>query len=193
MLVERATRTHAGVLVTTTFEVVSREGVAMAKERILGLLLIGLGAVLLVTFTTEIGGEIVVGATGLGFLLAYVGTRSYGFLVPGGILSGLGTGLIVAEAGGPDEAVVLGLGIGFLAIAVVDRLVGPARGGWWWPFIPGGILSVVGASAIAGEAGGGRYVLPGILILLGVVLLMRPEVSAKGAASRGERDQATSA
>ena len=145
----------------------------MGPSRVLGLLLIALGAALLVAMTTGIGGEIVVLMLGGGFLIAYVATRSYGLLIPGAILTGLGTGIVVTSQGGPDEAVVLGLGAGFLAIAVVDVVVDGARGGWWWPLIPGGVLTTVGASTLVGAQHIGRYVVPAVLIVIGVALLLR--------------------
>ena len=49
--------------------------------------------------------------------------------------------------------VVLGLGLGFLAIWPLDRLVsrsGPPHGAWW-PFIPGTILLVVGLAGMMSD------------------------------------------
>lgn len=157
-------------------------GAVMGPARILGLLMIALGAALLVATTTDIGGEIVVGMLGLGFLVAYVATRTYGLLIPGCILTGLGTGIVLAEQGASDGVVVLGLGLGFVTIAVVDVLVGlPSgdrrasgpRSGWWWPLIPGGILTLAGGTEVVGAQPVGRFVAPIVLIVLGVALLFR--------------------
>jgi hypothetical protein len=145
----------------------------MAPNRILGLLLIGIGGALLVVVTTDVGGELVVAAVGVAFLAAYAATRAYGLLIPGAILTGLGTGIVVAALGGPEALVVLGLGLGFITIAVVDVLQGAQGGAWWWPLIPGGILTTVGASELVGVPDLGRYVVPAILILIGVGLLVR--------------------
>lgn len=165
----------------------------MGASRIVGLALIALGIVLFVVVTTDLGGEVVVAVVGVGFLVAYAATRTYGLLIPGAILTGLGTGILVESYGGPQEAVVLGLGIGFLMIAVVDTLVHRvrarqhperrARGGWWWPLIPGGILSVTGASTMAGVEHLGRYAAPVVLIVIGLVLLL-------GRSSSTDRDDA---
>ncbi len=145
----------------------------MASQRTLGLLFIGIGGALLIVLTTDVGGEIFVGFRGLGFLGAYAATRSYGLLIPGGILTGLGTGLIIESQGGPSGSVVLGLGCGFLAIATIDRLVSSADGVWWWPLIPGAVLVTVGASNLTGIPNLGRYLVPAGLILIGVLLLLR--------------------
>ncbi|TVP71274.1 MAG: hypothetical protein EA340_04850 [Nitriliruptor sp.] len=145
----------------------------MATNRVLGLLLIGLGGVLLLAATTNIGGEVVVGFIGVAFLVAYATTRTYGFLIPGGILTGLGTGLVLESLGVRGDIVVLGLGLGFVAIAVVDQLVSPGRPGWWWPFIPGGVLLLASAGSVTGLPHLGRYLVPGLLILAGAALLLR--------------------
>lgn len=145
----------------------------MGAPRVLGLILIAIGAALMVAITTGVGGEVIVLTIGLGFLIAYAATRLYGLLIPGAILTGLGTGIVVAAQGAPGESVVLGLGIGFVVIAVVDVFVGNARSGWWWPLIPGGVLTTVGALTISGLEEFGAYIVPSLLILIGLVLLFR--------------------
>ncbi|MFP4635419.1 MAG: hypothetical protein ACLFRD_06130 [Nitriliruptoraceae bacterium] len=145
----------------------------MASNRVFGLILIAIGTALLLILTTDVGGEVIVGLLGIGFLIAYAFTRSYGYLVPGSILTGLGAGLVVAAQDGPDEAVVLGLGLGFLAIAVVNRGLGEAKAGWWWPLIPGGVLVIVGVSTLMGTLDLGRFVVPIALIVVGALLLLR--------------------
>ncbi len=152
----------------------------MDTNRTLGILLIAIGLLSLLAFATDVGGEIVVGAIGVGFLAFYVTTRNYGLLVPGAILTGLGSGIIINAYGGPSAAVVLGLGAGFLAIAVVDIVAGKQAAGWWWPLIPGGILTLIGASELAGIRNVGQYLVPAGLIAVGIVLIMRkrPRVDA---------------
>ncbi len=145
----------------------------MATNRVLGLLLIGLGGVLLLAATTDIGGEVVVGFIGVAFLVAYATTRTYGFLIPGAILTGLGTGLVLQSLGIRGDIVALGLGLGFVAIAVVDQLVSPGRSGWWWPFIPGGVLLLSSVGSVTGLPHLGRYLVPALLILAGAALLLR--------------------
>jgi hypothetical protein len=145
----------------------------MATNRVLGLLLIGLGGALLLAVTTDIGGEVVIGFIGVAFLVAYAITRAYGFLIPGGILTGLGTGLVLQSLGVRGDIVVLGLGLGFIAIAVVDQLVHPGRPGWWWPFIPGGVLLVSSIGSVTGLPHLGRFLVPGLLIVAGAALFLR--------------------
>ena len=145
----------------------------MATNRVLGLLLIALGGVLLLALTTDIGGEVVVGFVGLAFLTAYATQRTYGLLIPGGILTGLGAGLFLESTGVGGDVAAFGLGAGFVAIAVVDQLVTPQRSAWWWPLIPGGVLLVSSAGSVTGIPDLGRYLLPAVLIVIGAVLLLR--------------------
>jgi len=145
----------------------------MATNRVLGLLLIGLGGVLLLAVTTDIGGEVVVGFVGLAFLVAYAIQRTYGFLIPGCILTGLGAGLVLESVGVGGDVAPFGLGAGFVAIAVVDRLASPGRSAWWWPLIPGGVLLVSSAGSVTGVPDLGRYLVPAVLIVIGAALLLR--------------------
>lgn len=142
-------------------------------RRLTGLLLIAGGLLWALVATTDLDATVLVPGAGFAFVVAYLATRSYGLLIPGGILSGLGVGLVVAAQGGPDDAVVLGLGLGFVAIWVIDRMLSD-HGAAWWPLIPGGILTAVGASRIAGIRDIGIYLVPAALIAVGVALLLRP-------------------
>jgi len=145
----------------------------MATNRVLGLLLIGLGGILLLALTTDVGGEVVVGFAGLAFLAAYATQRTYGLLIPGGILTGLGTGLLLESVGVGGDVAAFGLGAGFVAIAIIDQLVTPGRSAWWWPLIPGGVLLVSSAGSVTGIPDLGRYLLPAVLIVIGAALLLR--------------------
>ena len=145
----------------------------MPANRIVGLLLIALGGGLLVITTTEAGGEVLLAMVGLAFLVAYGATRRYGFLVPGAIITGLAGGILATTQGAPDPAVVLGLGSGFLAIALIDRVLGSVGPGWWWPVIPGGILTAIGVAALTGIDDLPAYLVPIVLIVIGIALLVR--------------------
>jgi len=81
---------------------------------------------------------------GAGFLAAYLARREYGFLVPAGVMLGLGLGR--AGRGSllefSDNPVWLGLGCGFLAIWLIELIY--RRRNQWWPLIPGTVLILVG-------------------------------------------------
>jgi len=122
---------------------------------------------------------LVVGAV---LLAAYFQRKSYSFLVPACILLGLGLGAMGERTAIDfDNFSSFGLGLGFLAIFVIDTIV---RGRThWWPLIPGGILllSSVSDSPVI------RVITkwwPLILVLVGVLLLLRNR-GGGGAASGG--------
>jgi len=128
--------------------------------------------------TADVGG-LIVGAIGLGFLGAFAYTRQYGYLVPGGIMTGLGAGIVVSQAitwasdEGEGGAIVLGLGLGFALIWVIATAVRSPQQSWW-ALIPGGILATIGALLLIG--GGAVDLLEwwGIgLIAIGLLVVLR--------------------
>lgn len=147
------------------------------------LVLIGIGVVLLLAQLTGVGPEAVVAVIGAGFLIAYAATRTYGFLIPGGIMTGLGIGIVIqAQAvASQGEPVLLGLGIGFLAIYAVDAVVRRSEA-LWWPVIPGGILTTIGVLVGTGreswlENAGSWW--PAILIVIGALILLSQRWTAR--------------
>ena len=120
------------------------------------LIVVGAGGLVTQTLkpTTDIGGWIVL-IIGLALLAAFAYTRSYGYLIPGGILTGLGAGIIASQAltfpngEAKGGAILLGLGLGFLSIWVVGAIVRVAER-HWWPLIPGGILVAIGGALLIG-------------------------------------------
>jgi len=144
-------------------------------QRIVGALLLAVGAALLLVTVTDVDvGPWVVLSVGLAFLVAYVATRRYALLVPAGVVTGLGTGIVLDAFGVGDGVVQLGLGLGFVAIALIHVLAeGAKESAWWWPLIPGGILTLVGGAQLAAIDDLGRFLVPGVLIVLGLVLLIR--------------------
>lgn len=117
----------------------------MRARVVSGTLLILLGLVLLQVTRADVGAEAIVLGIGTLFLVWYAFTNLYGLLVPGCIMTGLGMGLIADELGyRVGIPVLLGLGGGFLAVFIVDWLVGNRRRGGWWPVIPAIPVLIVG-------------------------------------------------
>ncbi len=135
-----------------------------------GLILIALGILFLIAQYFEAPGLILL-FLGLVFLIPYIMTRSYGLLIPGCILAGLGVGILFQRAlARGDITVLLGLGLGFIAIFVVQLIVvGKSH---WWPLVPGGILVLLGLAEAVPQ---GQALLekgwPIILILIGLIIL----------------------
>lgn len=146
-----------------------------------GLILVMIGLGLLVVQFTSVDASVIVGFLGIAFLIAAVGTRTYGLAVPGCILTGLGIGLFLESLVTKgtltlQEPVPIGLGLGFVGIWFFDQFFThavPAQGRWW-PLIPGGILLAVGlANNLPNFENITPYVIAGALIIIGAVIIIR--------------------
>lgn len=126
---------------------------------------IGLFALEMVDDTGDAAILLVIGAV---FLAAYFMRRVYGFLIAGCIALGVGLGQLGEQLfDTTGDVTVIGIGLGFALIYVIDRLMdGEAH---WWPLIPGGILLVIGLSSLSGDVG--DYLWPALLIVAGGVVI----------------------
>lgn len=150
----------------------NRPDSGVGRQLTAGLVLIAVGVALYLFKRLEgLGEEVVLVVLGVAFLAAYFTRREYGFLVPGGILTGLGGAAVAREAfdrGG--DVWQLGLGCGFVAIWVIGRLYeGRAH---WWPLIPGGILILVGLPRTAWIMRSLAENWPLILVVVGVGVVL---------------------
>ncbi len=135
----------------------------MQKRRVgTALLLIALGVLFLLDNYVDLG-ETFLAIVGVFLLAAYFALgHNPGFLIPGGILTGLGLGIYATGAGflERDEMggslIMLGLGAGFLLIWVLERRQR-------WAIIPGSIISGLGALSLLTAWGG---IIPRDLLLL---------------------------
>lgn len=147
-----------------------------------GVILIAVGVTLFAVQLLNLDGDVIVLVIGLIFAAAYTATRRYGLLIPAGILSGLGTGILLEDYGLMGEPVVLGLGLGFLAIYAVDLLAAGAREpGRWWPLIPGTILTIIAGAESTFGPDGARLIAQGwpiLLIAAGAWILLRGRTRA---------------
>ncbi len=162
-------------------EVAPKAGASSRDRMAVAVILIVVGVVGLAAqvfdLTANMGGWIVM-LIGVGFLVAFVFTRQYGYLVPGGIMTGLGAGIIASEnLAATDEqtggVVVLGLGLGFVSIWVIGAIAHVDRH-HWWPIIPGGILAVIGAALLIGGQAVNLLDYWGVaIIVIGLIVLWR--------------------
>ncbi|MEM9773416.1 MAG: hypothetical protein AAF902_02465 [Chloroflexota bacterium] len=115
-----------------------------------GLGLIGLGVIFLVSQYVEFDGRFFLSLLGLGFIGWALLTRKQGLLIPGGILSGIGLGIVLSESAfavrfeGDMEGSLffLGFAAGWASIIVLTKLF--FNEFQWWPLIPGGIMALIG-------------------------------------------------
>jgi hypothetical protein len=146
-----------------------------------GVILIAVGVTLFAVQLLHLDADVIVLVIGLVFTIAFAGTRRYGLLIPAGILSGLGLGILLEDFKVQGEPVVLGLGLGFLAIYVADVLTSGARApGRWWPLVPGAILTIIAGADSTFGAEGARLIEQGwpiLLIAAGAWLLLRGRIA----------------
>ncbi|MEZ4518873.1 MAG: hypothetical protein R3C44_19325 [Chloroflexota bacterium] len=126
-----------------------------------GLILVFIGGMALLSQFVEtdggLWGTLIVLGLGLAFLLAGIVTREFGFLIPGGILTGIGAGLAlligpwqgVFDADGGGLFLIAFAG-GWFLITLMGLLV--TRQFHWWPLIPGTIIGLVGLAIVFGGA-----------------------------------------
>lgn len=147
------------------------------------LILVGIGLFVQQFLTGWASETLIVALIGAAFLIGYFVTRKYGLLIPACILLGIALGTVgkqAAELAGSDrwggffqwgDLSVVGLGIGFVAIYVIDRIY---RGSsHWWPLIPGGILIFVGLGLLSEKLAQVLAVAwPLALVLVGLLLLL---------------------
>jgi hypothetical protein len=161
---------------------------------ITGVVVIALGLVMLIATVTDsqLVGQMIVLLLGVTFLTWGVMVRHPAPLIPGCILTGLGAGIVLGQwlftslsAQAQGGVITLCLGLGFLLIMPTQQFV-TRQSTHWWPWIPGGILSLTGFGLLLGDAGLtmltwiGRL-WPLALIGVGVTLLYRAARSQRTA------------
>jgi len=157
---------------------------------IAGLILIGIGVLVLLSrfVESDVIGLAVLPGIGVAFLPAGIASRRAGYMVPAGILIGLGVGVILVEGGlaatvegveadAGGGVITLCLGGGFVLVTVLSALFTDER--MAWALIPGGILALIGGMLVLSARGfeaaleALRWLGPLALVALGVWLLLR--------------------
>jgi hypothetical protein len=140
-----------------------------------GAVLIAIGAGLLLGQLFGDAGQFILLGIGIVLLLLFAVSRNPGTLIGGGIVTGLGTGVLVAANTTGDiagAAVLFGLGLGFVGVWLVGVLLRIPETKVW-PLIPGAILVVIGFVVLAGPeaADAFQWLWPVALIGAGVVVI----------------------
>lgn len=117
----------------------------------------------------------------IGLVLLFWGVvvRHAGPIIPGGIMTGIGVGILLTEQLFPaaNEAIFLfGFAGGWVLITIMTALF--TKETHWWPLIVAGIMIVVGAAATWGGflltlLSWAGNVWPVALILVGIYLILR--------------------
>ncbi|MEX2541781.1 MAG: hypothetical protein WD314_08225 [Trueperaceae bacterium] len=142
----------------------------MNAKQLVAYVLIGVGALALLSRVGPGTGWLWVALAATGFLAAYRKERTYAFLVVGGVLAGTAAGLLIEGAWGWRGAFLMSLGAGFL---LIDRgEPRPSR----WPIYPAAVLVAVGLVYWLFSAGILQSLwFPFLLIVIGIYLLRRNE------------------
>lgn len=149
----------------------------VVKDRgtLTGLILVIVGLAVFAREWFVVADAIVIASIGIMFLLAYLFTRRYGFLVPGMIL-GVGSVGVALQDSGYDQSgglIAIAFALGFLGVYLVD--VFAHEGSRWWPLIPGTILTLIGGDALVRDSAASDVVArlsPLALVAAGVVVLV---------------------
>lgn len=96
---------------------------------------------------------------GLGMLLLGIITRTAGWMIPGGIVSGIGAGIVLLESPlttaqpSLDEGglFLLSMGAGFASITLFTALFTGEK--HMWALIPGGIMGFIGTMVLLNDPG----------------------------------------
>jgi hypothetical protein len=139
----------------------------------IGIFLLVFGALLLIQQAFpqfQAVGSVVVLAIGIAFLIKWAIDRGTGSLYAGAIITALSVpGLLNAAGIEANGLSTFSFGVAFLFIAAVRAFSG---GGIGWQLWFGGFLTLLGAVSIAGASFGG-YVVPVVLVALGLLLILR--------------------
>jgi hypothetical protein len=150
-----------------------------------GTLLIAIGVLVLLAqnINSEDLGLLFLPALGGLFLIAGIVGREAGFIIPGGILTGIGLGVIftqnpalIAADTAKGGVFFIGFALGWFLITMLTKLF--TNETHWWALIPGAIMALIGGGLMLGGAAlnvlefAGRW-WPLILIAIGLVVIFR--------------------
>ncbi len=154
------------------------------NDRAAGVILVGLGLLFLAGQFLNLGVWILP-ILAIGFLGIGIAHRNVGWMIPGGILSGISLGILLMEQrlvqGDAEGGVfLLAFAAGWAVIYLASRLFSDHP--QTWALIPGGIMALIGAGVLLDAAGmawpllafqGLGMLWPLILVAIGAYILIR--------------------
>lgn len=153
-----------------------------SDKRVTGIVLVALGLLLFASQVFSLG-LLMLPLLATGFIAAAFATRQVGWLVPGGILAGIGLGAFLIEgplAALPEPAsggvFLLSFAGGWLSISLLSRLLSGTT--VHWPLVPAAVMAVIGGLVLLGDVGQqvlklAGYAWPLALVAAGVYMLLR--------------------
>lgn len=119
----------------------------------------------------DISAAIFMACIGAGFWIVYfLNIQNWWAIIPGGVLLSIAALISVGSVGNGN----LGVGLMFTGMALTFGLVALLPNGGTrlnWAYIPAGVLLVMGLSFLFSVGSWFRYLLPGGLIVVGIVLI----------------------
>lgn len=162
---------------------------------VLGIILIAVGIGGFAVNVFPQSGGWIVAIIGLALLAIFAYTRLYPTLIPGGIMTGLGFGIVASDVltnyNDNGGLIVGGLGLGFIAIWLIGALFSVPEN-HPWSLIPGGILLTIGVLLALGDATTQLLTYwPVLLIAIGLLVVVRAMIgpSTPGTPESGPPDQ----
>ena len=116
-----------------------------------GVILITIGAATLLQHWLNIG-DYIVFSLGLGMLIWGSVSRCTGWIIPGGVLTGIGLGILAMEGhwffpiANQNGVFLICFALGWFLITVLTTMFTCTQ---WWALVPGGIMALVGSSILA--------------------------------------------
>lgn len=151
-----------------------------------GAVLVLIGLMALANQYIEFNGWIFMGALGLIFLLAGLGTRKAGLIIPGGILSGIALGIYLIEGpyrltGDPAKGGIflLAFAAGWVLITLLSLFVSALAADQprlYWALIPAGVLAATGGLLVTNNLRALELVgmaWPLVLIAVGLYIVLK--------------------
>ena len=143
-----------------------------------GIILILIGTVNLLQRWLDIGSYVTL-LLGIGMLVLGSATHKRGWIIPGGVLTGIGLGIAISEGPwripGLDHSglFLLCFAVGWFLITALSALFTDCT--MWWALIPGGIMAVLGITMLVtrGNVRGEdlNLLFAAILMVIGVTLI----------------------
>jgi hypothetical protein len=139
------------------------------RNQQIGWAMLGLAAIVVLgAINSAVSGFFWVGAVATGFLFAYKRTNQHGLVVPGGILAGIATGILLEGLLPFDGIFLVGFAGGFWLICLLE----PKH--HEWAIYPAMIMSAIAALVFVSE---NAWVVALLLIATGIYLLNRKNVN----------------
>jgi len=143
-----------------------------------GIILIIYGAAILMQRWLDIGDFIVL-LLGLSMLVWGSVSRRTGWIIPGGVLTGIGLGILAFESpwffpsADQNGVFLLCFAFGWFLITILTALFTCTQ---WWALVPGGIMALIGGGILLTDgvirAADFNLIYAVLLIVVGLVLLL---------------------